>query len=60
VPKPVTAGRNERAYLIQSYARHGNGKMVMMREIDVPVRLEGRHWAAFVRRTSFEDFDGAR
>jgi methyl-accepting chemotaxis protein len=54
VPKPVTAGRNERAYLIQSYARHGNGKMVMMREIDVPVRLEGRHWAAFV------DVDGAR
>lgn len=27
-------------YLIQSYARHlGNGKTVMMREIDVPIRL---------------------
>jgi hypothetical protein len=59
VPEPVAAGlaagRNERAYLIQSYARDmGNGKMVMMREIDVPVRVKGRHWGAFVRRTSFE------
>ena len=31
-------------HLIQSYARDmGNGKTVMMREIDVPIRVNGRH-----------------
>jgi methyl-accepting chemotaxis protein len=44
----LAAGRNTRAYLIQSYARDmGNGKMVMMREIDVPIRVKGRHWGGF-------------
>ena len=45
-PAGLAAGRNERAYLVQTYARDmGNGKTVMMREIDVPVRVKGRHWA---------------
>ena len=36
-----TAGRNQRAYLIQSYARDmGNGQTVMMREITWPVFIE--------------------
>ncbi|MCA1452016.1 methyl-accepting chemotaxis protein [Bradyrhizobium sp. BRP22] len=49
----LAAGRNERAYLIQSYARDmGNGNMVMMREIDVPVRVRGRHWGGF--RTAYK------
>ncbi|MBA2398349.1 MAG: methyl-accepting chemotaxis protein [Bradyrhizobium sp.] len=48
----LAAGRNLRAYLVQSYARDmGNGKMVMMREIDVPVRVKGRHWGGF--RTAY-------
>jgi methyl-accepting chemotaxis protein len=48
----LAAGRNLRAYLVQSYARDmGNGKMVMMREIDVPVRVNGRHWGGF--RTAY-------
>jgi methyl-accepting chemotaxis protein len=48
----LAAGRNLRAYLIQSYARDmGNGKTVMMREIDVPVRVNGRHWGGF--RTAY-------
>ena len=48
----LAAGRNQRAYLVQSYARDmGNGKMVMMREIDVPVRVKGRHWGGF--RTAY-------
>jgi methyl-accepting chemotaxis protein len=49
----LAAGRNLRAYLIQSYARDmGNGKTVMMREIDVPVRVNGRHWGGF--RTAYK------
>ena len=49
----LAAGRNERAYLIQSYARDmGNGKTVMMREIDVPIRVNGRHWGGF--RTAYK------
>jgi methyl-accepting chemotaxis protein len=48
----LAAGRNLRSYLIQSYARDmGNGKTVMMREIDVPVRVNGRHWGGF--RTAY-------
>ena len=42
-----------RSYLIQSYARDmGNGKTVMMREIDVPIRVNGRHWGGF--RTAYK------
>jgi len=48
----LAAGRNQRAYLVQSYARDmGNGNMVMMREIDVPIRVKGRHWGGF--RTAY-------
>ncbi len=52
-PAGLAAGRNTRAYLIQSYARDmGNGQTVMMREIDVPVRVQGRHWGGF--RTAYK------
>jgi methyl-accepting chemotaxis protein len=52
-PAGLAAGRNQRSYLIQSYARDmGNGKTVMMREIDVPVRVNGRHWGGF--RTAYK------
>jgi methyl-accepting chemotaxis protein len=48
----LAAGRNTRSYLIQSYARDmGNGKTIMMREIDVPIRVNGRHWGGF--RTAY-------
>jgi methyl-accepting chemotaxis protein len=48
----LAAGQNTRAYLIQTYARDmGNGNTVMMREIDVPVRVRGRHWGGF--RTAY-------
>jgi methyl-accepting chemotaxis protein len=51
-PAGLAAGRNQRAYLIQSYARDmGNGNLVMMREIDVPVSVKGRHWGGF--RTAY-------
>jgi methyl-accepting chemotaxis protein len=52
-PAGLAAGRNLRSYLIQSYARDmGNGNTVMMREIDVPVRVQGRHWGGF--RTAYK------
>ena len=52
-PAGLAAGRNTRSYLIQSYARDmGGGNMVMMREIDVPVRVRGRHWGGF--RTAYK------
>jgi methyl-accepting chemotaxis protein len=51
-PAGLAAGRNLRAYLIQSYARDmGNGNTVIMREIDVPIRVKGRHWGGF--RTAY-------
>ncbi|WP_031337247.1 methyl-accepting chemotaxis protein [Rhodopseudomonas sp. B29] len=52
-PAGLAAGRNTRAYLIQSYARDmGGGVTVMMREIDVPVKVRGRHWGGF--RTAYK------
>jgi len=52
-PAGLAAGRNLRSYLIQSYARDmGNGQTVMMREIDVPIRVNGRHWGGF--RTAYK------
>ncbi|MFT6672616.1 MAG: methyl-accepting chemotaxis protein [Afipia broomeae] len=52
-PAGLAAGRNTRSYLIQSYARDmGNGKTIMMREVDVPIRIRGRHWGGF--RTAYK------
>lgn len=52
-PAGLAAGRNIRSYLIQSYARDmGNGTTIMMREIDVPIRINGRHWGGF--RTAYK------
>ncbi|MBR0825297.1 methyl-accepting chemotaxis protein [Bradyrhizobium manausense] len=49
----LAAARNTRSYLVQSYARDmGNGNTVMMREIDVPIRVQGRHWGGF--RTAYK------
>ena len=48
----LAAGSNQRSYLIQSYARDmGGGNTVMMREVDVPIRIRGRHWGGF--RTAY-------
>jgi len=52
-PAGLAAGRNQRTYLIQSYARDmGNGLTVMMREIDVPIGVHGKHWGGF--RTAYK------
>ncbi|MGH1571197.1 methyl-accepting chemotaxis protein [Methylobacterium sp. P31] len=44
----LMAARNTDPFLVQSYARDmGDGRLVMMQEIDVPIRLRGRHWGGF-------------
>jgi methyl-accepting chemotaxis protein len=49
----LCAARNVRPYLIQSYPRDmGNGLIIMMREIDAPVRVFGKHWGGF--RTAYK------
>jgi methyl-accepting chemotaxis protein len=47
-PEGLAASRNLRSYLIQSYARDmGGGKNIMLKEISVPIRVNGRHWGCF-------------
>ncbi|MEI2387063.1 methyl-accepting chemotaxis protein [Breoghania sp. JC706] len=49
----LCAARNTRPFLIQSYPRDmGNGQIVWMREIDVPLHVFGRHWGGF--RTAYK------
>lgn len=41
----LTAGRNTRPFVIQAYSRDmGNGHTVLMKEVDAPVLVAGRHW----------------
>ncbi|WP_417668088.1 methyl-accepting chemotaxis protein [Roseibium sp.] len=49
----LSAGRNTRPFLIQSYARDmGNNTFVWMREVDAPIFIDGRHWGGF--RTAYK------
>lgn len=44
----LSAARNYRPYLIQVYPRDlGAGNIVMLREVNAPIRVFGRHWGAF-------------
>jgi methyl-accepting chemotaxis protein len=44
----LAAARNVRPYIIQVYPRDmGAGVTVMMREIDAPIRVFGKHWGGF-------------
>ncbi len=41
----MTAARTTREFLMQTYDRNmGGGKTVTLKEIDVPIRIHGRHW----------------
>jgi len=52
-PAGLAAGRNQSSFLIPRYGRGmGKGKTIMMREIDVPIRVNGRHWGGF--RTAYK------
>jgi methyl-accepting chemotaxis protein len=54
----LCAARNVRPSLIQSYPRDmGNGIIIMMREIDAPLRVFGKHWGGF--RTAYK-FEGSK
>ncbi|WP_084177297.1 methyl-accepting chemotaxis protein [Labrenzia sp. DG1229] len=49
----LSAARNTRPFLIQSYARDmGGGNIVWMKEIDAPILVQGRHWGGF--RTAYK------
>lgn len=41
----IMAGRSVRPFLVQSYRRDmGGGVTYLMREVDAPLRIDGRHW----------------
>jgi methyl-accepting chemotaxis protein len=41
----LSAARNVRPFLVQTYQRDmGNGVTVLMKEIDAPIRVHGKHW----------------
>jgi methyl-accepting chemotaxis protein len=49
----LIAARSSRPFVIQSFARDmGGGRMVMTREVDVPIRVLGRQWGGF--RTGYQ------
>ncbi|QDG78105.1 methyl-accepting chemotaxis protein [Labrenzia sp. PHM005] len=49
----LTAARNTRPFLIQSYPRDmGGGNIVWMKEVDAPIFVQGRHWGGF--RTAYK------
>ncbi|HEY8566432.1 MAG TPA: methyl-accepting chemotaxis protein [Beijerinckiaceae bacterium] len=48
----IAAARSTRPFLVQAYPRDmGGGQIVMMREVDAPIRLFGRHWGGL--RTAY-------
>ncbi|MFD0462759.1 methyl-accepting chemotaxis protein [Microvirga aerilata] len=49
----ITAARSTRPFAVQAYARDmGGGKIVMMQEVDAPIRVLGRHWGGL--RTAYK------
>jgi len=48
----ITAARSTRPFVVQAYARDmGGGKIVLMQEVDAPIRVQGRHWGGL--RTAY-------
>ena len=47
----LSAGRVVRPYLIQNYPRNMGQRIVMMWEVDAPIRVFGKHWGGF--RTAY-------
>jgi methyl-accepting chemotaxis protein len=46
-PTGLTAGRNRKEYLVQTYLRDlGGGKNVFMKDISMPIEVDGQHWGA--------------
>jgi methyl-accepting chemotaxis protein len=43
----LSAARTSREYLLQTYDREmGDGVVVTLKQIDVPIKVQGRHWGA--------------
>jgi len=43
----LLAARNVRPFLVQAYPRDmGGGRIALLKEVDVPVTVRGRHWGA--------------
>ncbi|WP_165937750.1 methyl-accepting chemotaxis protein [Methylobacterium segetis] len=42
----ITAARSQRPATVQVYRREVGGQIVMVREVDAPIRVQGRHWGA--------------
>ena len=40
----LSAGRNTKPFLLQTYRRDMGGSYVMMKDLSVPIRVNGRHW----------------
>jgi methyl-accepting chemotaxis protein len=47
----LSAGRVVRPYLIQNYPRNMGDRIVMMWEVDAPIRVVGKHWGGL--RTAY-------
>jgi methyl-accepting chemotaxis protein len=48
----ITAVRSTRPFAVQAYARDmGGGNVVLMQEVDAPIRVQGRHWGGL--RTAY-------
>ncbi|OYX87762.1 MAG: hypothetical protein B7Y84_10650 [Azorhizobium sp. 32-67-21] len=47
----LLAARNLEPHLIQVYARDLGDRVVLMREVDAPIHVNGRHWGGF--RTAY-------
>jgi methyl-accepting chemotaxis protein len=49
----LAAARNTRPFLVQAYFRDmGGGVTVLMKEVDAPITVRGRHWGGF--RTAYK------
>lgn len=48
----LVAARSSRSFVIQSSTHEIAGRMIVLREIAVPIRVFGRHWGAF--RTAYQ------
>ncbi|MEA1832330.1 methyl-accepting chemotaxis protein [Methylobacterium durans] len=42
----ITAARSQRPATVQVYRREVGGQILMVREVDAPIRVHGRHWGA--------------
>ena len=42
----ITASRSTRPFTVQSYRREVGSQWILVREVDAPIRVLGRHWGA--------------